>query len=91
MRPVLAIPATVVPPLGLYLLLGAVDVLRPAQGWLTPYAALQDLLSGEMGGFDWAQWFVVAAIWAVGLNAAGRLRVKRQSDPVGDQHPALGQ
>jgi hypothetical protein len=79
LRPALAIPATVVPPLGLYLLLGAVDVLRPAQGWLTPYAALRDLLSGEMSALDWAQWAVVAAIWAVGLNAAGWLRRNRRS------------
>jgi hypothetical protein len=77
LRPALAIPATVVLPLGLYLLLGAVDAVRPAQGWLTPYAALRDLLSGEMSALDWAQWVVVAAIWAVGLNAAGRLRRNR--------------
>ena len=89
LRPALAIPATVIPPLGLYVLLAAVDVLRPAQGWLTPYAALLNLLSGEMSGLRWAQWVVVAAIWAVGLNAAGWLLVKRRSGPVGDQHPAL--
>ena len=89
LRPALAIPATVIPPLGLYVLLAAVDVLRPAQGWLTPYAALLNLLSGEMSGLRWAQWVVVAAIWAVGLNAAGWLLVKRRSGPVGDRHPAV--
>jgi hypothetical protein len=39
-----------------------------------------------MSALDWAQWAVVAAIWAVSLNAAGWLRRKRRSEPAGDHH-----
>jgi hypothetical protein len=68
--------ATIVPPLGLYLLLGS-DALSPAQGWLTPYGALLNLLSGEMTATRWAGWAVVVLIWGAGLNAAGAAHLKR--------------
>lgn len=58
-------------PLGLWLLLGAVEALRTAQAWLTPYAAVRNLLSGEMSALEWAQWFVIFLLWGVGLNVAG--------------------
>lgn len=77
LRSALAIPATVVLPLGLWFLLGSVGALRPAQAWLTPYAAVQNLLSGEMTAQTWTQWAVVALIWAAALNAAGHLHLNR--------------
>jgi hypothetical protein len=72
LRPVwLACLATVVLPLGLWLLLGIVDVLQPAQAWLTPFPAARNLLSGQMSPIEWAQWACVAALWGIGLNALG--------------------
>jgi len=71
---VVAFLASIVAPLGLWLVLGAVDVLRPAQAWLTPYATVQNLLSGRMSALMWAQWLVVLLIWGVGLNAVGAAR-----------------
>lgn len=78
LRPVVvACLATIVLPLGLWLVLGRVTVLHPAQAWLTPYAAVQHLLSGRTSALAWAQWSVVALLWAVGLNAVGAARLKR--------------
>ncbi|MFI7606030.1 hypothetical protein ACIBTV_12985 [Micromonospora sp. NPDC049366] len=62
--------ATIVLPLGLWALLGAVDALSPAQAF-TPYATVRNLLSGEMNVAKWAQWLAVLLIWGVGLNALG--------------------
>lgn len=76
-RPVLAGLATVVLPLGLWALLGAVAALRPAQAWLTPFPSAQHLLSGEMSPTAWAQWLVVLALWGVGLNTLGIVRARR--------------
>ena len=66
-------------PLGLWALLGAVEALEPAQAWLTPYATVRNLLSGEMSPLKWAQWFVVLLLWGVGLNVAGAARLRRVS------------
>jgi hypothetical protein len=78
LRPVVvACLATVVLPLGLWLVLGSVEVIRPAQAWLTPYAAARSLLSGHMNALAWAQWFVVILLWGAGLNALGAARLKR--------------
>ncbi|MET8279671.1 hypothetical protein [Micromonospora sp. NPDC005174] len=68
---VVAFLATIVLPLGLFGLLGAVDALRPAQPWLTPFGSVRHLLSGEMSALRWTQWFCVLLIWGVGLNALG--------------------
>ena len=76
-RPVIACLATIVLPLGLWWLFGAVDVLRPVQAWTTPYPSAQHLLSGAMSPVNWAQWLVVLAIWGAGLNALGCLRASR--------------
>src|SRR2546423_1659085 len=51
--PVVAFLGSIVLPLGLWLALGAVDALRPAREWLTPYASVWHLLSGQMGGVRW--------------------------------------
>nr|BFE77598.1 hypothetical protein GCM10020093_001990 [Planobispora longispora] len=75
--PVVASLASVALPLGLWAALGGVDVLRPAQEWLTPYAAAQNLLSGRMSAVMWAQWLVVLLVWGRGLNAAGMARLTR--------------
>ena len=78
LRPVaVACLATIVVPLGLWLLLGAVDALQPARAWLTPFGSVQNLLSGRMTAVAWAQWLVVLALWGVGLNAAGLARLRR--------------
>lgn len=71
---VVACLATIVLPLGLWLLLGSADVMRPARDWLTPYAAAQHLLSGEMSALAWVRWFVVFLLWGPGLNAFGARR-----------------
>jgi hypothetical protein len=74
---VLAFVGSVVLPLGLWLTLGSVDVLRPAQAWLTPYAVARNLLSGSMTAAMWSQWSLVLLIWGVGLNALGAARRRR--------------
>lgn len=68
-RRLLACLATIVLPLGLWGLLGAVAALRPAQSWLTPFPAAQHLLSGLMTPTAWAQWLIVLVVWGVGLPA----------------------
>jgi hypothetical protein len=77
---VIAFLASIVLPLGLWFVLGGVDVLRPAQAF-TPYATVQNLLSGEMSAVKWAQWLIVLLIWGVGLNAAGAAWLKRGGGP----------
>ncbi|MEV6904574.1 hypothetical protein [Amycolatopsis sp. NPDC051372] len=67
--------ASIVLPLGLWFVLGV--VYPPVQAWLTPYPSVRNLLSGSMNGLAWAQWSVVVVLWAVGLNAAGIVRVRR--------------
>jgi hypothetical protein len=80
LRPaIVACLATIALPLGLWLLLGSVDILRPAQAWLAPFAAVRNLLSGHMDALAWAQWSVVALVWGVGLNTVGALRLSRGS------------
>ncbi len=77
--PVVAFLATIVLPMGLWAVLGAVDVLRPAQGWLTPHPSVQNLLSGPMTPFMWGQWLTVLLIWGAGLNAVGVMLMKRRN------------
>lgn len=76
-RTAVACLLTIVLPLGLWLFLGALDALRPAQAWLTPYASARDLLAGDMSPTDWVQWLVVVAVWGVALNLVGIRRASR--------------
>ncbi|WP_444950716.1 hypothetical protein [Micromonospora ureilytica] len=80
---VVAFLATIVLPLGLFALLGAVDALRPAQPWLTPFGSVRNLLSGEMSALRWAQWLCVLLIWGVGLNAGGAAVLSHRDRPTG--------
>ncbi|MBG6103432.1 MULTISPECIES: hypothetical protein [Micromonospora] len=80
---VVAFLATIVLPLGLFTLLGAVDALRPAQPWVTPLGSVRHLLSGEMSALRWVQWLCVLLIWGVGLNAVGAAVLHRRDRPAG--------
>lgn len=71
----LAMAASIVVPLGLWLLLEAIHPLRPAQAWLTPFASVSRLLSGTMGPLNWVEWLVVAALWGPGLNLVAARRL----------------
>ena len=52
LRPVVvACLATIVVPLGLWAVLGGIDVLQPAQAF-TPYATVRNLLSGRIGAAE---------------------------------------
>lgn len=75
---VVAFLLSVVLPLGLWLLLGAVDALRPAQAWLAPYSSVRNLLSGDMSATAWAQWLTILAIWVVGPNVGGIALLKKR-------------
>ncbi|MEU5784421.1 hypothetical protein [Micromonospora lupini] len=75
---VVAFLATIVVPLGLFGLLGAVEALRPAQPWLTPLGSVRNLLAGDMTLLRWAQWLCVLLLWGVGLNAAGAAALRRR-------------
>lgn len=77
-RPAWACLATIVLPLGLWRLFGAMDGLQPLQAWLTPFPSAQHLLSGEMSATNWAQWLVMVALWGAGLNALGIARIARR-------------
>lgn len=72
----LAMLATIVLPLGLWLLLGGVPVLRPAQAWLAPAVTATHLLTGQMTSQNWAQWVVVVLSWGLALNLAGAQRAR---------------
>ncbi|SDR86775.1 hypothetical protein SAMN04488543_0651 [Friedmanniella luteola] len=74
----LACLSTVVLPLGLWAVLGASDALRPARGWLTPFATTGALLAGRMTAVAWARWLVVVLLWGVGLNLLGVLRARSE-------------
>ncbi|MBB4913353.1 hypothetical protein [Streptosporangium saharense] len=69
--PVIACLSTIVLPMGLWLTLGSITPLHPAQPWLTPYTTAQNLLSGQMSPLAWSQWTVVVLIWGAGLNTLG--------------------
>ena len=73
----LAIAADVVVPLGLWILTGALPGFQGIQAWLTPFASVRNLLSGQMGVQQWAQVAIIVLVWVVTLNAAGILRVHR--------------
>ncbi|GAA2221269.1 hypothetical protein ACFY2R_17845 [Micromonospora olivasterospora] len=88
-RPTVAFITTIVLPLGLWFLLGAVDVLRPAQA-LTPYSTVRHLLSGQMNPLNWVQWLAVLLIWGVGLNALGWARLRHRNHD-GRPAPAHGE
>ncbi|MFD2765935.1 hypothetical protein [Micromonospora eburnea] len=88
-RPAIAFAATIVLPLGLWSLLGAIDLLRPAQA-LTPYSSARHLLSGQMSALNWVWWLAVLLIWGVGLNALGAARLRRRNH-AGNPTPALGE
>ncbi len=93
-RPAIAFITSIVLPLGLWLLLDAVDVLRPAQA-LTPYSTVRHLLSGQMSPLNWVQWLAVLLIWGAGLNALGGARLRqrnhdaRPAPALGEQTPSL--
>jgi hypothetical protein len=76
----LAMLGTIVLPLGLWLFLGAVEALRPAQAWLAPVVSAGHLLSGRMSGQSWAQWGVVVLVWGLALNVAGAHRARGRAD-----------
>ncbi|WP_433268800.1 hypothetical protein ACQPWR_10190 [Micromonospora vinacea] len=80
---VVAFLATIILPLGLFALLGAVDDLRPAQPWLTPFGSVRNLLSGQMSALRWVHWLCVLLIWGVGLNAVGAALLNRRGRPTG--------
>jgi hypothetical protein len=80
LRPVVvAFLATIVLPLGLWYVLGAVESVPE---WLTPYPSVRKLLAGEMTGLAWVQWLAVVALWDVGLNTVGAIRLKRSAVPI---------
>jgi len=79
----LAIVADIVVPLGLWIVAGAVPGLKGVEGWLAPFASVQNLLSGRMDAQLWAQVGVIVLVWVVALNAAGIFRVHRLSESGG--------
>jgi hypothetical protein len=75
-RPVWGCLATIVLPLGAYALLAP---LGAARDWLTPYAALREVLAGSAGAAGWARWVTVALLWGVALNAVGAILLRRRA------------
>ncbi|MEV4167345.1 hypothetical protein [Nonomuraea dietziae] len=84
---IIAFLASIVLPLGLWFVLGSVEVLHPAQAWLTPYATVRNLLSGQVSAMMWVQWLVVLLLWGVALNAVGAAWLKRRKPEGGAAAP----
>jgi len=63
--------ATIVVPIGVWLLLAPLDGLR---SWVAPYEVARHLLAGQISAIVWAQWLVVAVLWGGVLNAVGARR-----------------
>jgi hypothetical protein len=80
-RPWLALLASAVLPLGLYVAVGAVPPLHGARDWVTPYASAQHLLSGTTTPLMWAQAVAVLLLWGVAppTVVASRLPGRRVS------------
>lgn len=71
---VVAFLATIVLPIGLWLL---ITPLGDGRAWLTPYEVARNLLSDEIPQITWLQWLVVAVLWGGGLNLLGASRTRR--------------
>lgn len=81
-RALVAFLATIVLPLGLWLLLGVLGPTAALQQWLTPFGATPPLLTGAPSGRDLAAWLVVLVLWGGLLNVAGAHRVRgNKRDP----------
>jgi hypothetical protein len=50
--------------------------LTQLREWTTPFAAVQHLFTAQLSALNWLQWLVVIAIWGVGLNAIGSIRLQ---------------
>ena len=74
-RVVVAFVASIVLPLGLWFVLGAIPAMAPLQAWITPYAAALRLLSGQADPPGWIQWLVMASVWTLGLNVVAIARL----------------
>jgi hypothetical protein len=75
---VVAFLGTIVLPLGLWLLLGAIGPLAYLQQWLTPFGATPPLLSGDASVLDVLAWVVVLVLWGGLLNVAGASRLGKR-------------
>jgi hypothetical protein len=75
---VVAFLGTIILPLGLWLLLGAIGPLAYLQQWLTPFGATPPLLSGAVSVVDVLAWVVVLVLWGGLLNVAGASRFGRR-------------
>lgn len=73
-RTLVAFLATIVFPLGTWLLLGVLGPLGRLQQWLTPFGATPPLLTGAPTARDLAAWAVVLVLWGGLLNGTGVLR-----------------
>ena len=82
-RPVVACLLTILP-LGVWLLLGAVDALRLARAWPTLLPSAERLLAGEMVGADWLPWTVTLVVWVLGPNLVGIRAASRPAVTVED-------
>jgi hypothetical protein len=86
-RVVVAFVASIVLPLGLWFVLGAIPTMAPLQAWITPYAAVR-LLSGQADPLGWIQWLVMASVWTLGLNVVAIARLGRSArEPVKNAPP----
>jgi hypothetical protein len=74
-----AIIVDVVLPLGLWVVTGAVPALHVLRDWLTPFASVAHLTSGEMNVRHWAEVAVVVLVWVVALNLLALRRLRRSA------------
>lgn len=84
----LAFLATIVIPLGLWLLLGTTTVLEPLRGWLTPFESARRLLAAAMTPLRWVQFLVMLVVWDGGLNVAGIRRWRTREFSAGQRAAA---
>ncbi|MGW5361388.1 hypothetical protein [Actinopolymorpha pittospori] len=87
-RAVLACLATIVCPLGLWLVLGA--TAPSSRAWLTPFESARHLLAGTMTTASWLPFLVMVSLWGIALNLAGIHRF-RSHQATGGSLPTLDQ
>jgi hypothetical protein len=87
-RAVLACLATIVCPLGLWLVLGA--TAPSSRAWLTPFESARHLLAGTMAAASWLPFLVMVSLWGIALNLAGIQRF-RSHRTTGGSLPTLDQ
>ncbi|WP_344519710.1 hypothetical protein, partial [Paractinoplanes durhamensis] len=88
-RRVVAMAATIVVPMAVTVLLGAIDPGGGLGRWLTPYGNAQAMFTGTPSAIGFAASTVVVLLWCVAPNVLGaRISRARAEDPARERRSA---